>query len=112
VAADAVDAGQPFVRADLDSPAWMLTWVYQLSSSSTVMLTRGSARRYSRRLRVSSMLTRIRSPSKTYHVATDTGCPSGRRAVITAGLGRSSSSTTSDGMGGFGIALTYPVTTR
>src|SRR5215208_4821966 len=32
------------------------------------------------------MLTRIRSPSRRYHVATDTGWPSGRTVLITAGL--------------------------
>src|SRR3954454_7354437 len=48
------------------------------------------------------MLTRIRSVdgSKRYHVATETGWPSARRLVITAGLGLASSARTSSGRGG------------
>src|SRR5215217_2508894 len=43
------------------------------------------------------MSTKTRSPSIRYQVATDTGCPSGRTDVTTAGLGRSSSARTSGG---------------
>src|SRR6266581_6359778 len=74
----------------------MLTCVYQLSAK-TVRLTLGCFRIQASRLRVSSMLTRMRPSSHAYHVATVIGKPSGRITAITAGLGCLKNSTTSRG---------------
>src|SRR4051794_7261740 len=82
-----------------------VTWVYQLSSSRTVSVTRGSLRRCSSRLRPSSMLTSTRPSSHRYHVAVDTGCPSDRSVVITAGLGLPSMAMASSGSGGFDMVV-------
>src|SRR5438874_4027879 len=58
-----------------------------------------------RRNRDASMLTRIRSPSQSYHVAAVCGEPSGRTVAITAGLAFRSIASTSGGSGGFGTLL-------
>src|SRR5690606_25137703 len=81
---------------------WTLTWVYQSSPARTVSETRGSRRRWASRVRDSSRLTRIWSPSRTYQVATVTGWPSERSVAITHGLGRSSSARRSSGRGDVG----------
>src|SRR5215203_488341 len=82
----------------------MLTCRYQLSVSITVSETRGSLRRCSTRLRPASMLTRIRSPCRTYQVATVTGCPPGRSVAITDGFGLARKSRSSSGSGEVGMA--------
>src|ERR1700689_971244 len=79
----------------------MLMWLYQLSSSSMSRDTRGSARMCSSRLRPSSMLTSTRPSSQRYQVAVDTGWPSRRSVVMTAGLGLRSMATAASGRGGF-----------
>src|SRR3954462_12228428 len=85
-----------------------LTWRYQLLSS-TVSETRGSLRRWSRRLRPSSMFTSTRPSSHRYQVATLNGAPSGLRVAITAGWGSRRSAWSSSGRGGLGIAAVVSV---
>src|SRR3954452_2248728 len=77
---------------------------YQESPSRTVSDTRGSLRRYSRRLRPSSMLTSTWPSSHTYHVATVLGAPSGVTEPMTAGFGLASTRWSSSGSGGLGMA--------
>ena len=55
----------------------------------------------SSRLRPSSMFTSTRPSSQRYQVAVDTGWPSRRRVVMTAGLGLRSMATAASGSGGF-----------
>src|SRR5439155_6287724 len=80
-----------------------LTWRYQSSASSTVSATRGS-RRMNRSLSLAwSMLSKTRSPSQSYQVATVWGEPFRRSDATTAGLGRRRNSSTSAGTGADGI---------
>src|SRR5882757_4496379 len=79
-----------------------LTWVYQSSFWSTVRDTCGLLRMWRSRMRPKSMFSRTRpSSSQRYQVAVDTGCPSERIVVITAGFGRRSMATALSGSGGF-----------
>src|SRR3954464_2090491 len=76
---------------------------YQESPSRTVSDTRGSLRRYSRRLRPSSMFTIAWPSSQTYHVATVFGAPSGETVPMIAGFGFASTFWSSSGSGGLGM---------
>src|SRR3954449_20188 len=76
---------------------------YQESPSRTVSDTRGSLRRYSRRLRPSSMFTIAWPSSQTYHVATVFGAPSGETVPMIAGVGFASTFWSSSGSGGLGM---------
>src|SRR3954471_6359935 len=76
---------------------------YQDSPSRTVSETRGSLRRYSRRLRPSSMFTTAWPSSQTYHVATVLGAPSGATVPMIAGFGLARTRWSSSGSGGLGM---------
>src|SRR4051794_17183158 len=78
---------------------------YHRSPSRTVSETRGSWRRYSRRLRPSSMFTSTRPSSQRYQVATVFGLPSGRTVPMMDGLGLASTCWSSSGSGGLGMVL-------
>src|SRR4051794_2020110 len=78
-------------------------WRYQESPSRTVIETRGFCRRYSRRLRPSSMFTTTWPSSQRYQVATVFGAPSGVTEPMIAGLGFSSTRWSSSGSGGLGM---------
>src|SRR3954451_11166606 len=79
-------------------------WRYQESPSRTVIETRGFCRRYSRRLRPSSMFTTTRPSSQRYQVATVFGAPSGVTEPMIAGFGLASTRWSSSGSGGLGMA--------
>src|SRR6185436_17986581 len=83
-------------------------WRYHESPSRIVIETRGFWRRYSRRLRPSSMFTRTRPSSQTYHVATVFAAPSGVTEPMTDGLGFASTCWSFSGMGGLGMPAVLP----
>src|SRR4051794_7147235 len=82
---------------------WSVMWGYQESPSRTVSETRGSLRRYSRRLRPSSIFTTAWPSSQTYHVATVFGAPSGATVPMIAGFGFARTRWSSSGSGGLGM---------
>src|SRR3954466_5832549 len=84
---------------------WSVMWRYHCSPSRTVSDTRGSWRRYSRRLRPSSMFTSTRPSSQTYHVATVFGLPSGRTVPMIDGFGLRRTAWSPSGSGGLGMVL-------
>src|SRR5690348_1198942 len=84
---------------------WSVMWRYHCSPSRTVSETRGSCRRYSRRLRPSSMFTSTRPSSQTYQVATVLGLPSGATVPMTDGFGLRRTASSSSGSGGLGMVL-------
>src|SRR3954470_8640854 len=86
-----------------------VTCRYHSSFPSTVIETRGSRRRYSRRLRPSSMFTSTLPSSHRYQEAALCGLPSGRSEAITDGFGCLRNSSSCGGSGGLGIrAPVYP----
>src|SRR3954451_23903475 len=94
-----------FVSSSSVMVPWSVMWRYQESPSRTVSETRGSLRRYSRRLRPSSMFTSTRPSSQTYHVATVFGAPSGATVPMTDGFGFASTFWSSSGSGGLDMVL-------
>src|SRR3954469_2183368 len=92
-----------FVSSSSVMVPWSVMWRYQESPSRTVSETRGSLRRYSRRLRPSSMFTTARLSSQTYHVATVFGAPSGATVPMIAGFGFARTRWSSSGSGGLGM---------
>src|SRR3954451_17179615 len=92
-----------FVSSSSVMVPWSVMWRYQESPSRTVSETRGSLRRYSRRLRPSSMFTTAWPSSQTYHVATVFGAPSGATVPMIAGFGFARTRWSSSGRGGLGM---------
>jgi hypothetical protein len=54
------------------------------------------------------MFTSTRPSSRRYQVAVETGCPSGRSVVITAGCGLLGMANLASGSGGFDMASPLP----
>src|SRR6185295_16659601 len=84
---------------------WSVMWRYHESPSRMVSDTRGSLRRYPRRLRPSSMFTSARPSSQTYQVATVFGLPSGATVPMIDGFGLRKTFWSASGSGGLGIVV-------